>query len=167
MDFDVHHGNGTQHMFYDEPRVLYISSHQHPFYPGTGALDEVGAGRGRGFTVNLPLEAGATDEDYDLLYRELVVPVVAKFSPQLLLVSAGFDVHERDPLASMRMTTAGCAALVRRLTAAAPDGAIAFVTEGGYDLAALAACLEASFARSRDDTVPCPRTPAVGRGGGR
>jgi acetoin utilization deacetylase AcuC-like enzyme len=161
VDFDVHHGNGTQHMFYEEPRVLYVSSHQYPFYPGTGAVDEVGAGPGRGFTVNLPLEAGAMDEDYDLVYRELVVPVLAEFSPQLLLVSAGFDVHERDPLASMRMTTAGCAALVGRLAAAAPDGAVAFVTEGGYDLEALAACLEASFgAASGTDTVTRPAETA-------
>ena len=94
----------------------------------------------------MPLEAGATDADYRLVYREAVVPVLGQFAPELLLVSAGFDAHERDPLASMRMTAGGYAAIVRRLTAAAPDGAIALVTEGGYDLAALASCLEASFA---------------------
>jgi acetoin utilization deacetylase AcuC-like enzyme len=155
VDFDVHHGNGTQHMFYEDPRVLYISSHQYPFYPGTGAADEVGAGKGLGFTVNLPLEAGATDADYDLVYRELVVPVLAEFAPQLLLVSAGFDVHERDPLASMRMTTAGCASLVRQLVAIAPGGSIALITEGGYDLAVLGACLDASFeAASGSDHLP-------------
>jgi acetoin utilization deacetylase AcuC-like enzyme len=146
VDFDVHHGNGTQWIFYEEPRVLYVSSHQFPFYPGTGAADEVGRAAGAGFTFNVPLEAGATDADYRLVYRDAVLPVLDSFAPQLVLVSAGFDAHERDPLASMRMTADGFAAIVRQLTAAAPDGAIAFVTEGGYDLGALAACLDASFA---------------------
>jgi len=146
VDFDVHHGNGTQWIFYEEPRVLYVSSHQFPFYPGTGAADEVGRAAGAGFTFNVPLEAGATDADFRLVYRDAVFPVLDRFAPQLVLVSAGFDAHERDPLASMRMTAYGFAAIVSRLTAAAPDGAIAFVTEGGYDLDALAACLDASFA---------------------
>ncbi len=146
VDFDVHHGNGTQWIFYEDPRVLYVSSHQFPFYPGTGAADEVGRGAGAGFTVNVPLEAGATDADYRLVYRDAVIPVLGRFAPQLLLVSAGFDAHERDPLASMRMTADGFAAIVRQLTAAATNGAIAFVTEGGYDLGALASCLDASFA---------------------
>jgi acetoin utilization deacetylase AcuC-like enzyme len=149
---------------YDDPRVLYLSSHQYPFYPGTGAADEVGAGAGRGFTVNVPLEAGATDADYSLVYREVIVPIVARFSPQLVLVSAGFDVHERDPLAAMRMTTAGCAALVRQVTAAAPGGAIGFVMEGGYDLIALASCLDASFdaiaSASGPDPIPAAEGPA-------
>jgi len=123
-----------------------VSSHQFPFYPGTGAADEVERAAGAGFTFNVPLEAGATDADYRLVYRDAVFPVLDSFAPQLVLVSAGFDAHERDPLASMRMTASGFAAIVRRLTAAAPDGAIAFVTEGGYDLDALAACLDASFA---------------------
>jgi acetoin utilization deacetylase AcuC-like enzyme len=166
VDFDVHHGNGTQHIFYDDPRVLYVSSHQYPFYPGTGGAGEVGSGPGRGFTVNVPLEAGATDADYDLVYRELVVPVLARFSPDLLLVSAGFDVHERDPLASMRMSTDGCAGLVRRLTAAAPAGAVAFVTEGGYDLEALASCLDASFeaASETDPIAAAAAAPPSARG---
>jgi len=146
MDFDVHHGNGTQWTFYEEPRVLYISTHQFPFYPGTGAADEIGRGAGAGLTFNVPLEAGATDADYDLVFREAVVPVLGLFAPQLLLVSAGYDAHERDPLASMRMTANGYARIVRQLTAASPGGAIAFVTEGGYDLDALASCLDASFA---------------------
>ena len=89
-------------MFYDEPRVLYVSSHQFPFYPGTGAAIDVGKDDGAGFTVNIPLEAGATDADYDLVYREVAVPVLTQFAPQLTLISAGFDAHEADPLASMR-----------------------------------------------------------------
>jgi acetoin utilization deacetylase AcuC-like enzyme len=146
VDFDVHHGNGTQWMFYDSPRVLYVSTHQYPFYPGTGAADETGTGQGAGFTLNVPLEAGATDADYTLVYTDAVLPVLRRFAPQLVIVSAGFDAHERDPLGSMRMTAGGFAAIVRQLMGVAPRGAIAFVTEGGYDLAALAECLDASFA---------------------
>ncbi len=146
VDIDVHHGNGTQAIFYDSPRVLYVSTHQFPFYPGTGAADETGSGAGAGFTVNVPLEMGATDTDYDLVYRAAVVPVIRQFSPQLVLVSAGYDSHERDPLASMRVTTAGYAAIVGHVMAAAGKSPVAFVTEGGYDSRALAECLDASFA---------------------
>jgi len=154
VDIDVHHGNGTQWMFYDDPRVLYISSHQFPFYPGTGAANEVGHGQGRGFTVNLPLEAGATDADYDLVYRSVAVPVLETFAPQLTLLSAGFDAHEADPLASMRMTAAGYARVISRLRRAAGAGAFALVTEGGYDLPALRECLEATIAAVQSDGVP-------------
>ena len=167
VDIDVHHGNGTQWMFYRDPRVLYVSMHQHPFYPGTGAAGEVGEEDGRGFTVNVPLEAGATDADYALVSRAIVEPVLDRFRPELILVSAGYDAHERDPLASMRMTTAGYAATVGALAGAADrHGALALVTEGGYDLDALAACLEASFAVLDDpssrgagqaDSGPAPR----------
>jgi acetoin utilization deacetylase AcuC-like enzyme len=149
VDYDVHHGNGTQAAFYDDPAVLFVSSHQFPFYPGTGAAGEIGSDAGRGFTVNVPLEAGATDADYDLAFRDLVVPVVRAFRPELLLVSAGFDAHEQDPLASMRMTTAGYARLTGRLLAIADEvcgGRVVFVTEGGYDTNALAACLDAIIA---------------------
>ena len=156
VDIDVHHGNGTQWMFYDDPRVLYVSTHQFPFYPGTGAADEVGRGEGAGFTVNIPLEAGATDADYDLVYRDAVTPVVREFDPQLLLVSAGFDAHERDPLAQMRVTEAGYGSIVSCLMEAAPGGAIAFVTEGGYDLVALAACLDEAFAAVQGTRPPPP-----------
>ncbi len=147
VDIDVHHGNGTQWMFYDDPGVLYMSTHQYPFYPGTGAVDEVGGGEGLGFTVNVPLEAGATDADYDLVYRAAIVPILDRFAPQLLIVSAGFDAHERDPLASMRVTTRGYVGIVRQLTQVAErHGALALVTEGGYELTALAACVEAATA---------------------
>ena len=146
VDIDVHHGNGTQWMFYNDDRVLYMSTHQYPFYPGTGAAHETGNGKGRGFTFNVPLEMGATDADYDLVYRAAIVPVLEEFAPALVLVSAGFDAHEKDPLASMRVTTAGYALVVRQLMKAAPNGSIAFVTEGGYDLGALSDCLDASIA---------------------
>jgi acetoin utilization deacetylase AcuC-like enzyme len=146
VDIDVHHGNGTQWMFYKDPRVLYVSSHQFPFYPGTGAAEEVGHGPGAGFTVNLPLEAGATDDDVDLVYRAAAVPILRAFKPQLTLISAGFDAHEADPLASLRMSAAGYARVVARLRdAAESSGRLALVTEGGYDLPALRECLEATI----------------------
>ena len=146
VDIDVHHGNGSQWMFYDDPRVLYISSHQFPFYPGTGAAGEVGKDDGAGFTFNIPLEAGATDADYDLVYRELAVPILSEYAPQLTLISAGFDAHEADPLASMRMSATGYMRIVRRLRSAAmSSGALALVTEGGYDLAALRECLDGTI----------------------
>ena len=145
VDIDVHHGNGTQWMFYNDPKVLYVSSHQHPFYPGTGAANEIGIGEGVGFTFNVPLEMGATDADYALVYRTVVLPVLDEFAPELVLVSAGFDAHERDPLASMRVTTDGYAWVVTQLVKAARNGSIAFVTEGGYDLGALGDCLDAAI----------------------
>jgi acetoin utilization deacetylase AcuC-like enzyme len=165
VDYDVHHGNGTQHAFDEDPSVLFISSHQFPFYPGTGAADEVGRGAGAGFTVNLPMEAGATDEDFDHVYREIAVPVLGEFKPSLILVSAGFDAHERDPLAGMRMTTEGYGRLTSQLLAAADklcDGRIVFVTEGGYDTRALRECIEKVIAlASGSDTPPSAAPPGV------
>ena len=161
VDIDVHHGNGTQAMFYEDLRVLYISTHQFPFYPGTGAADEIGIGKGRGFTVNVAMEAGFTDADYALVHRDVVVPVLDDFQPQIVLVSAGFDAHERDPLAAMRMTAEGYAAVIgltRRVVAA--HGAMALVTEGGYDLAALGESLTASIAAP--STSPPASATAVG-----
>jgi acetoin utilization deacetylase AcuC-like enzyme len=145
VDIDVHHGNGTQWMFYDNPRVLYMSTHQFPFYPGTGAADEVGDGAGAGFTLNIPLEAGSGDADYDHAYA-FVERVLDQFAPELLLVSAGFDAHADDPLASMFVTTDGYANVLSRLKQVSDRHCpIALVTEGGYDLDALRACLDASI----------------------
>jgi acetoin utilization deacetylase AcuC-like enzyme len=144
VDYDVHHGNGTQWIFYEDPAVLFVSSHQYPYYPGTGAAADVGRGAGRGFTVNLPLAAGATDGDYERLYARVAVPILRQFRPEAILISAGFDAHGDDPLGGMRLT-AGC---FGRLTAAIVQvaeeccqGRVAAVTEGGYDLEALAASL--------------------------
>jgi acetoin utilization deacetylase AcuC-like enzyme len=145
VDYDVHHGNGTQHMFERDPHVLYVSTHQFPYYPGTGAADEVGIGDGRGFTVNVPLEAGALDDDYRVAFSEIVIPVVRQFAPDLLIVSAGFDAHEHDPLAGMRLTTPAFAAMTADLRAVAADCCAArmvVVTEGGYDLHALGASID-------------------------
>ncbi len=140
VDFDVHHGNGTQEIFYDDPSVLYVSTHQFPFYPGTGAAAETGAGAGRGFTVNVPMEAGATDGDYLEVFDEVIEPVLRRFSPELLVISAGFDAHQADPLAQMRMTSGGLALTTWRLKMVAKDlcqGRVVLVTEGGYALKAL------------------------------
>jgi acetoin utilization deacetylase AcuC-like enzyme len=163
VDFDVHHGNGTQWMFYADPSVLYVSIHQHPYYPGTGAAADVGHDRGTGFTLNVPLEAGATDADYDLVCRALVVPVLDAFSPSLLLVSAGYDAHHRDPLAGMRVSTEGFALVAGHLARVARrhcGGCLAVVTEGGYDLPALADGLEVTLETLAD----CPDEPAAVHG---
>jgi acetoin utilization deacetylase AcuC-like enzyme len=146
VDYDVHHGNGTQHMFESDPQVLYVSTHQFPFYPGTGAAGEVGRGEGQGFTVNCPLEAGAASEDYRVVFAEIVLPILRQFGPDLILVSAGFDAHERDPLANMRLTTETFGAMTMELGMVAAefcDGRMMLVTEGGYDLRALGSSLDA------------------------
>ena len=168
VDVDVHHGNGTQWMFYSDPRVLYVSSHQFPFYPGTGAATEIGHGAGAGFTVNIPLEAGSTDADYDLVYRDVAVPVLTQFAPQLTIISAGFDAHEADPLASMRMTAAGYGRILSRLRRAAlASGTVAIVTEGGYDLPAVRECLEVCldvFAENGQDSGEAAEIGSAPRG---
>jgi acetoin utilization deacetylase AcuC-like enzyme len=145
VDYDVHHGNGTQHIFEADPHVLYVSAHQYPYYPGTGAAGEIGRDAGRGFTVNLPLEAGAVDEDYRAVFAGVVLPVLRQFEPDLVIVSAGFDAHERDPLGGMRLTTPVFAAMTSELRAVADEccrGRIVAAVEGGYDLGALAGSLD-------------------------
>src|SRR5476649_2650611 len=121
VDYDVHHGNGTQHIFETDPHVLYISTHQFPYYPGTGAAEEVGRGAGLGFTVNVPLEVGAVDEDYQLVFAKLVLPILRQFEPDVLIVSAGFDAHERDPLGGMRLSTAAFGAMTAELRLVAEE----------------------------------------------
>jgi acetoin utilization deacetylase AcuC-like enzyme len=148
VDIDVHHGNGTQAAFYTDPSVLFISSHQFPYYPGTGAADETGSGAGLGFTLNLPLAAGATDADYARVYETRVLPALDAFKPDAILVSAGYDAHERDPLAGMRMTAKGFAHLITLLDDAARrlcGRRMALVTEGGYHAEALRECLDATI----------------------
>jgi len=170
LDYDVHHGNGTQEMFYADPSVLYVSTHQFPFYPGTGAASETGSGEGTGFTVNVPIEAGATDGDYVRVFELGVLPVLEEFNPDLLLVSAGFDAHEQDPLAQMRMTSPGFAWMTAQLGAMAnrvSDGRIVLVTEGGYALTALGESLDLALkALAGDVDPPAPATmrEATGRG---
>jgi acetoin utilization deacetylase AcuC-like enzyme len=149
VDWDVHHGNGTQEMFWRSPNVLYVSLHQFPFYPGTGAVDEIGGGDGRGFTVNVPLSAGGGDEIYRSAFERAVVPVAMEFAPDIVLVSAGFDASLRDPLAQMRLSAAAFGWMGKQLRAvadASAAGRIALVLEGGYDLVGLEAGLAAAIA---------------------
>jgi len=140
LDWDVHHGNGTQDIFYDDGQVLYLSAHQSPFYPGTGRADEVGEGRGRGLTVNVPLPARSGEEAYAAAFAGVFLPVVREFGPALILVSAGYDAHRNDPLGGMALEAASfgrfaawLASLAGEVGAAPP----ALVLEGGYDLDAL------------------------------
>jgi len=140
MDWDVHHGNGTQAAFYDDPSVLFISTHQYPYYPGTGAVAEVGNGAGAGYTLNIPLPAGCADAEYVRVFQDLVLRAATRFEPDWILVSAGFDPHQRDPLGGMGVTEEGFAAMAQMLIQLADrfaDSRIAFLLEGGYDLAAL------------------------------
>jgi acetoin utilization deacetylase AcuC-like enzyme len=140
IDFDVHHGNGTQDMFYDDNSVLFISTHQHPFYPGTGAIGETGTGKGKGYTINIPLSAGHGDTSYAAIYEQIVWPAARRFQPELILVSAGFDAHYSDPLAMMLLSLRGYNHITRELIRMAEQfcgGRIVFVMEGGYDLEAL------------------------------
>jgi acetoin utilization deacetylase AcuC-like enzyme len=157
VDWDVHHGNGTQHSFERRRDVLYASSHQHPLYPGTGAPHEIGRGEGEGYTVNCALPAGQTDADFGAVFHELFLPVGQAFRPDLVLVSAGFDAHERDPLAGMSVTERGFASMcsaVRDLAESACGGKLVLLLEGGYDLGALAgstrACLEVLRGRKEE-----------------
>lgn len=173
VDYDVHHGNGTQWIFYEDPRVLYISLHQFPFYPGTGAATEVGRSAGQGFTINAPFEAGGTDDDWAHLFRNAIIPILKEFAPELLLVSAGFDAHELDPLAGMRLTASGFGRLtadLRELAASTCGGRMVLVTEGGYHLQALTASLECAIEALTADShllpppKPSPLRDATGHG---
>ncbi|MCZ7542498.1 MAG: histone deacetylase [Anaerolineae bacterium] len=140
VDYDVHHGNGTQDAFYDDPDVLFISTHQYPFYPGTGALHETGIGAGEGATINIPLRAGVGDAGYAQVYADVVWPAARRFAPDLIMVSAGFDAHWADPLANMQLSLHGYAHLTRELVAMAGElcaGRIVFALEGGYNHDAL------------------------------
>ncbi len=146
IDFDVHHGNGTQESFYADPSVLFVSLHQFPLYPGTGDVREAGSGEGRGRTVNVPLSPGAGDAVYAAAFSRIVAPLASEFAPSLVLLSAGFDAHAADPLAAMRLSEHGYGAMLRILDAAVPvDVPIGMLLEGGYDLDALEASLVASL----------------------
>ena len=159
VDWDVHHGNGTQHSFARDPGVLFVSTHRWPFYPGTGALDEMGEGDGRGFTVNLPFPGGFGDAEYAEAFHAVVVPLVLEYEPQLILVSAGFDPHRRDPLGGMAVTEHGFAGMTRALLDVAGrvcDGRVVAVLEGGYDLRATRDSAEAVLDVLCDRVLPPP-----------
>jgi acetoin utilization deacetylase AcuC-like enzyme len=145
VDWDVHHGNGTQHAFEDDPSVLFFSTHQFPFYPGTGRTSERGSGAGLGYTLNIPLAAGCGDGEYQQAFEEVLYPAARAFEPHLVLVSAGFDAHRDDPLASMNVTDDGYARLttiVRDIAERYCEGRLVSLLEGGYNLDALARSVE-------------------------
>lgn len=147
IDWDVHHGNGTQETFYPDPHVLYVSTHQFPFYPGTGAVLEVGEDEGKGYTINVPLTAGGGDGVYRGAFERVVLPALEDYRPELVLVSAGFDAAARDPLADMTLSSDAfgwMARELRRIADRSAEGRIALVLEGGYDLVALEAGLLAA-----------------------
>lgn len=147
IDPDLHHGNGTQASFIGRKDVLYVSSHQYPYYPGSGHYSEVGTGEGEGYTVNIPLPPGQGDAEYLYLYRTIVAPIVREYAPDVILVSAGFDSHAQDPLGGMKVTSAGFAALTRFFLDLAEEccgGRIVFALEGGYDLNGLAEAVSLS-----------------------
>ena len=140
VDWDLHHGNGTQHSFYGRSDILYFSTHQFPHYPGTGCWDETGEGSGEGFTVNVPLSAGKTDEDYLFIFRKVLSPIAALYKPEFILVSAGFDIYRADPLGGMMISEEGFGALTSELLALAQNFSkerILFTLEGGYDFQGL------------------------------
>ncbi len=170
IDWDVHHGNGTQDIFWEDPSVLYMSVHQYPFYPGTGAPTEIGGASAKGATVNVGLPGGARDADYAAVFDHVFVPKLLAYKPDLVLVSAGFDAFEHDPLAGMRVTHAGFARMARRLRAVADataGGRIVAVLEGGYDLDGLAGGMQAVLATfvadesANDPPAPPTRNPVV------
>ena len=144
LDWDVHHGNGTQHTFEDDPTVFYVSLHQYPFDPGSGASSETGTGRGRGATLNCPMAAGATDEDYRAAFMAKILPSVKSYKPEVVLISAGFDAHMNDPLAQINLSTGFYGWMSKRMMEVANDhagGRLISILEGGYDLEALAHCV--------------------------
>ena len=164
VDYDVHHGNGTQAAFYGDHTVLFVSSHQFPYYPGTGAAHEIGTAAGTGFTVNVPMAAGATDADYERAYAALVWPVLRQFEPELILLSAGFDAYQDDPLGGMRLTAGAFERLTSALVAIAAEccgGRLVAVTEGGYDLAGLGECVRAAL-RGLESSAPSLPAPVDG-----
>lgn len=146
LDWDVHHGNGTQQIFYEDDTIFYTSLHQFPFYPGTGAASERGAGRGEGFTLNCPMGAGSVEKDYLDAFQTHILPALHRFQPQLLMISAGFDAHKDDPLAGINLTEDSfmrMTELLLEISGKYGNGRIVSVLEGGYNLQALARSVEA------------------------
>ena len=154
MDFDVHHGNGTQDEFENDPAVMYISTHQYPYYPGSGYWNETGSSDGQGSIINVPLGGGVGDAGFARIFEEIVGPAAWRFQPELILVSAGYDAHWDDPLAYMQLSIGGYAAIAQALKDLAEelcDGRLAFTLEGGYHLEALAYSVLNTFGVLLDD----------------
>ncbi len=173
IDWDVHHGNGTQASFYTTSETLYFSSHRYPFYPGTGAVEEVGRGEGRGYTINIPMSGGMGDGEIVPAFRRLLEPIAERYAPQIVLVSAGFDAHELDPLGGMSVTTEGFAALARIVKGVAREsagGKLVLALEGGYSQEGLAESVAAVMEVLLEDdgspaggADPTPAESPIGR----
>ncbi|WP_456426480.1 histone deacetylase family protein [Rhodocaloribacter sp.] len=168
VDFDVHHGNGTQEVFYEDPNVLYVSTHRYPFYPGTGAADETGAGRGRGATVNLPFPPATGDDAFLTAFRRILAPLAARFRPECIFVSAGYDAHWKDPLGGLNVSTTGFAGIVFEMLSWADafcGNRLVCALEGGYHPEALAHSVRATVCRLEDPEAETddPFGPAPGR----
>jgi len=167
IDFDVHHGNSTHDIFYDDPQVLYISTHQYPFYPGTGAVEQTGDGAARGTTVNIPLPAGCGDAEYLLTFDQVIAPAVERFSPQLVLVSAGYDPHWADRLALMQVSTTGFADMVKLIKGWADElcgGRLVLSLEGGYHFRALSCSVKATLDVLLGNSIEDPLGPSADSG---
>ena len=154
MDWDIHHGNGTQNSFYDRPEVLYFSTHQFPYYPGSGLFEETGAKEGKGFTVNVPLSGGQGDEDYMKIFKEVLQPIAEEYKPQFILVSAGYDIYYLDPLGTMSVTSNGFFLMTRFLKGLAEeqcDGRLLLALEGGYHVEGVAESVKRTLLALTDD----------------
>ena len=159
VDFDLHHGNGTQHSFYNDRTILYFSIHQYPYYPGTGWYNEVGEGDGKGYTVNIPLSYGMGDDDYEYAFREILIPIADQYKPEIILVSAGFDSYYNDPLGGMKVTEGGFATMTRILLEMAGKhcgGKLLCALEGGYDLNGLATSAKAMIMELKGTPICTP-----------
>ena len=159
VDWDVHHGNGTEEIFYESPEVLFFSTHQYPYYPGSGAWDETGAGAGKGYTVNAPLPAGVGDAGFRRIYAEILTPLARRFRHDLILVSAGYDAHWNDPLAGLRLSLAGYWEMARTVVALAEElceGRLVVILEGGYNLEVLSAGVADCCRALLGDPAPGP-----------
>ncbi|RLB23748.1 MAG: histone deacetylase [Deltaproteobacteria bacterium] len=153
VDWDLHHGNGTQHSFEEDPTVLYFSTHQYPYYPGSGSLREVGRGEGQGYTVNVPLSVGQGNVEYVGIFERILKPIALEFDPDLVLVSAGFDIYANDPLGGMRVTAEGFAGMTRCLMDIAQsccEGKLVITLEGGYNVQGLRECGKAVLEEMMD-----------------
>ena len=156
VDWDLHHGNGTQNAFYQDPQVLFFSTHQYPYYPGSGSISEKGEKEGQGFTVNVPLPGGQGDEDFGGIYRELLQPIVSDFKPQLIMLSAGYDIYFQDPLGAMDVTPEGFASLASLIMALAHSscqGKVVVTLEGGYHLKGLRDSVKATLKELAGDSM--------------
>jgi acetoin utilization deacetylase AcuC-like enzyme len=166
IDYDAHHGNGTQDIFWSDPRVFYVSLHQWPLYPGTGRIDDIGAGPGAGTTCNFPLPAGATGDVYLRAFDEVIEPLIEHFAPDWVLVSAGYDAHRADPLTGLALSAGDYAALTARAVALAPQGRTVAFLEGGYDLDALRASVAATLPALLGEPVSEAEPQTAGGPGG-